>query len=541
MADKSKSIMKKPEIIKSEAMDIDEIQSNESDGETEHGMRVGEEYQALVPGLIIDKDKYEPSHKALLVWSPNAHITDEKLDEYLQRAKDKHGYNMEQALGMLFWHKHNIDRSLTDLANFTPFPDEWSMEDKVLFEQAFNSHGKSFKKLQQSLQDKSISSLVKFYYSWKKTRSRTSLIDRQAKRVSLQRDQSDNDSDKSDTSDSDFEPEKEGRANGGLKRSLPGKQNPPPQIVPASICANCGTQAGQMHTTPKGIMCNACYQFWRRTGIMRSRSSNHAKSDSHNARSQGKGKRKPPKGMTITQESLLIVSGLHSNAHLRPLDMDIINLKRQIQTNKQNISQDRFDLQVGINDVRGLEPSLKNNARWSNEELTLAVQSVRRYGKDFQAMADVLQNKTVSQCRNFYVNHRKRYDLEQVLEDYETEQGIVRTDKKDGDQVPSPDSGGSSVPSPGTAAQGNPPPLTKPSLVSTQSMFSNPTPYRNNVPSTGLSVPPPPLIKPTPMNYPVQVLLPSGVSSPPPQLVSQDSPYVPPHSGTTPPLRPTKV
>jgi hypothetical protein len=59
--------------------------------------------------------------------------------------------------------------------------------------------------------------------------------------------------------------------------------------------------------------------------------------------------------MTITQESLLVVSGLHSNAHLRPLDMDIINLKRQIQTNKQNISQDRFDLQVGINDVRGLE------------------------------------------------------------------------------------------------------------------------------------------------------------------------------------------
>ena len=50
-----------------------------------------------------------------------------------------------------------------------------------------------------------------------------------------------------------------------------------------------------------------------------------------------------------------MVSGLHSNAHLRPLDIDIISLKRQIQSNKQNISQDRFDLQVGINDVRGLE------------------------------------------------------------------------------------------------------------------------------------------------------------------------------------------
>lgn len=27
--------------------------------------------------------------------------------------------------------------------------DEWSMEDKVLFEQAFGSHGKSFKRIQQ--------------------------------------------------------------------------------------------------------------------------------------------------------------------------------------------------------------------------------------------------------------------------------------------------------------------------------------------------------------------------------------------------------
>ena len=34
MADKSKSIMKKPDGIKSEAMDIDDALSNESDGET---------------------------------------------------------------------------------------------------------------------------------------------------------------------------------------------------------------------------------------------------------------------------------------------------------------------------------------------------------------------------------------------------------------------------------------------------------------------------------------------------------------------------
>ena len=93
------------------------------------------------------------------------------VDEYIQISKEKYGYNAEQALGMLFWHKvsarsfeatyydflkqeyinvpsspfqHDLDRAVQDLANFTPFPDEWSVEDKVLFEQAFQFHGKSF-------------------------------------------------------------------------------------------------------------------------------------------------------------------------------------------------------------------------------------------------------------------------------------------------------------------------------------------------------------------------------------------------------------
>lgn len=54
-----------------------------------------------------------------------------------------------QALGMLFWHKHNIEKALADLPNFTPFPDEWTVEDKVLFEQAFSFHGKSFHRIRQ--------------------------------------------------------------------------------------------------------------------------------------------------------------------------------------------------------------------------------------------------------------------------------------------------------------------------------------------------------------------------------------------------------
>ncbi|CAH2258768.1 jg12536 [Pararge aegeria aegeria] len=142
-------------------------------------IRVGRDYQAVCPELEpVDQRKPDQiSDRALLVWSPTADISDIKLDEYITTAKEKYGYNGEQALGMLFWHKHDLNRASMDLANFTPFPDEWTVEDKVLFEQAFQFHGKSFHRIRQMLPDKSIASLVKYYYSWKKTRARTSLMD----------------------------------------------------------------------------------------------------------------------------------------------------------------------------------------------------------------------------------------------------------------------------------------------------------------------------------------------------------------------------
>ena len=44
------------------------------------------------------------------------------MDNFCEIAKEKHCYNMEQALGMLFWHKHDIKKSLSDMHNFTPMP-----------------------------------------------------------------------------------------------------------------------------------------------------------------------------------------------------------------------------------------------------------------------------------------------------------------------------------------------------------------------------------------------------------------------------------
>jgi len=167
------------------------ISSFDSSDETKTGtrkIRVGQEYQAMPPPYI-PPDERRPEvipDRALLVWAPSSE-DDCKLDRFIQVARDTYGYSIEQALGMLFWHKKEFDSATNDLANFTPFPDDWSTEDKVIFEQAFGFHGKSFERIRQMLPDKSIAAIVKYYYSWKKTRVRTSQIGKQVKRLSLVR------------------------------------------------------------------------------------------------------------------------------------------------------------------------------------------------------------------------------------------------------------------------------------------------------------------------------------------------------------------
>uniref|UniRef100_A0A8C5MQJ3 REST corepressor 3 n=1 Tax=Leptobrachium leishanense TaxID=445787 RepID=A0A8C5MQJ3_9ANUR len=273
--------------------------SEESGSDDEHdvGMRVGADYQARIPDYDPGVTKYtDKDNGGMLVWSPCHSIPDPKLDEYIAIAKEKHGYNVEQALGMLFWHKHNIEKSLADLPNFTPFPDEWTVEDKVLFEQAFSFHGKSFHRIQQMLPDKTIASLVKYYYSWKKTRSRTSLMDRQARKLASKNNPGESDEDMEeanpkDGNDSDYDPKKE------AKKEI----NAEPCIQPVKVALGRREYQSLQHRH-------------------------------HSQRS----KCRPPKGMYISKEDVVAVSCSPNAANtiLRQLDMELISLKRQTQTNQ---------------------------------------------------------------------------------------------------------------------------------------------------------------------------------------------------------------
>uniref|UniRef100_A0A8C7HM10 REST corepressor 3 n=1 Tax=Oncorhynchus kisutch TaxID=8019 RepID=A0A8C7HM10_ONCKI len=505
--------------------------SDESGSDDEHdvGMRVGSDYQANIPEFDHGSTKYSDKDSGgMLVWSPYHTIVDPKLDEYIAIAKEKHGYNVEQALGMLFWHKHNIEKSLADLPNFTPFPDEWTVEDKVLFEQAFSFHGKSFHRIQQMLPDKSISSLVKYYYSWKKTRSRTSLMDRQARKLANRNAQDESDEEMEEANpieanDSDYDPTKETKK--------------------------------ESHTEPQPLSSSKIGLGRREHLTLMHRH--------HSQRS----KCRPPKGMYLTQEDVVAVSCSSSAANtvLRQLDMELVGLKRQVQNAKQLNSGLKHRMEAGIDDFRLPECSQKVNARWTTDEQLLAVQGnptffvvsscscpwpaslftlcnfrifvvstgVRKYGKDFQAIADVIGNKTVGQVKNFFVNYRRRFNLEEVLQEWEAEQGTgtpngdTATSGEEGKNSSNTPSGKSmdeeeeegqvtpsSGPSPAATSSSTfqtlvtssatslnqPPPLLRPSLPATPALHRQPPPLQQQArflqPRPALNQPPP-LIRPS--------------------------------------------
>ncbi|KAB0404122.1 hypothetical protein E2I00_008875, partial [Balaenoptera physalus] len=397
--------------------------------------------------------------KGMLVWSPNHCVSDAKLDKYIAMAKEKHGYNIEQALGMLLWHKHDVEKSLADLANFTPFPDEWTVEDKVLFEQAFGFHGKCFQRIQQML----LGALAP-------------ALPRLGPRVS------------SDELE-------EGR--GAVSEGEPDAGDPKREPLPSR----------PLNARPGPGKKEAQGSQYRH----------------HPLRTR----RRPPKGMYLSPEGLTAVSGSPdlANLTLRGLDSQLISLKRQVQSMKQTNSSLRQALEGGIDPLRPPEANTKFNSRWTTDEQLLAVQAIRRYGKDFGAIAEVIGNKTLTQVKTFFVSYRRRFNLEEVLQEWEAEQDgapgappVPMEEARRGAPLPAPaleeddevqitsvsTSGPRSgppapPPPPPPTSLSQPPPLLRPPLPTAPTLLRQPPPLQQGrflQPRLAPNQPPPPLIRP---------------------------------------------
>lgn len=59
--------------------------------------------------------------------------------------------------------------------------------------------------------------------------------------------------------------------------------------------------------------------------------------------------------------------------------------------------------------------------------LLLPFSAIRKYGRDFQAISDVIGNKSVVQVKHFFVSYRRRFNIDEVLQEWEAEHGKEET------------------------------------------------------------------------------------------------------------------
>ncbi|KAK9876494.1 hypothetical protein WA026_013869, partial [Henosepilachna vigintioctopunctata] len=93
-------------------------------------------------------------------------------------------------------------------------------------------------------------------------------------------------------------------------------------------CSNCGIHCTIMQHTPRGYLCNSCYQHWRRTGMQRPTSG--PAGGKRGAPPGARHKRKPPRGMYINHDDLAaMASGQAGLQMLKAMERELDSLQRQ--------------------------------------------------------------------------------------------------------------------------------------------------------------------------------------------------------------------
>ncbi|KAK7863307.1 hypothetical protein R5R35_004379 [Gryllus longicercus] len=167
-------------------------------------IRVGSRYQAEPTPLLREDEKDERNIEELetLVWTPNHHLTDRQIDQFLvisrsvgtfARALDcsssvkqpslhmsaaaaSRDITLFHAMDTLHKHTYNMAEAISSLVPSTgpvlcrDEMEEWSASEANLFEEALEKYGKDFNDIRQDfLPWKTLKNIIEYYYMWKTT------------------------------------------------------------------------------------------------------------------------------------------------------------------------------------------------------------------------------------------------------------------------------------------------------------------------------------------------------------------------------------
>ena len=381
------------------------------------------------------------------------------VSDYVKLANEKYKYNQEQALGILFWHDFDMQCALADLPNYAPYPDEWTMEDRALFDQAYQFHNKSFHKINQLLPDKKLSSIIKHYYTTKKNKNRNgSYVDKQVRKNNSQsKDESPDDNgsgsmmmdyanDEQQSTSNHHQQHhmmmiastsKEQQHQHQLQNQQQNQQQQQQEFNHRKECCQCmNKNAQQYYNTKYGILCKICYA---------KRKSNHHSKSCNDPTTMGDeiskfGKLFNSMNMDemmlkeivkerVTESSAKVLESY--DKEIDDLMGKICHLKQENQAKKSSLGElpDLSLLNVCIVEILNFfllkqfsiyPPKKQNNnnrimSRWTNDEILLMTQAIRDYGKDFKVIADIIGTKSEVQIKNYFLQNQDKMKFDTLI------------------------------------------------------------------------------------------------------------------------------
>lgn len=94
------------------------------------------------------------------IWLPSEQIENTKIDTFLKELSKWNYFNIEHGLSILFKMNYDTEKAIDSLKNSDFNSNEWTKEDKVLFEQGLWYYGKNFHRINQLVR---FSIFLKFY------------------------------------------------------------------------------------------------------------------------------------------------------------------------------------------------------------------------------------------------------------------------------------------------------------------------------------------------------------------------------------------